>query len=218
MRFLVRSVDVELLEAGRDVLGQEVLDRIDLVVDVVLLALDVAGEAAHAVVGDDDVRLEALDQVVQGLQRRDHAAGSHVDVGAEGRDALLRMRFRVGVDGDVALVQVRDHRVGDHALGVRLVDHRFFRDQDRHRRALRIVVLAGAVADVGTADPGDVGKDLGQPVGVVLFADVRDVALGLVLGDGGANVVDVEAQRIGEVVYRSGARSVGKGGVSTYRY
>src|SRR3546814_4149877 len=59
--FLV-DVDVEHLEAGLDVLGQEVLDRIDLVVDVVILALDVAGEAEHAVVGDDDVRLEALDQ------------------------------------------------------------------------------------------------------------------------------------------------------------
>src|SRR3546814_4231790 len=36
-----------------------------LVVDVVLLALHVAGEAAHAVVHHHDVGLEALDQVVQ---------------------------------------------------------------------------------------------------------------------------------------------------------
>src|SRR3546814_2473297 len=60
--------------------------------------------------------------------------------------------------------------------------------------------MAGDVEDVGTDDLGDVGKDLGQPVGVVLFVDVLDVALALVLGDGVAHVVDVEAQRLGEVV------------------
>src|SRR3546814_4285706 len=53
----------------------------------------------------------------------------------------------VGVDGDVALVQVRDHGIGDHALGVGLVDHRLLGDQDRHRRALRVVVLARDVED-----------------------------------------------------------------------
>src|SRR5690606_23281463 len=113
---LLVDVDVQHLVARADVLGQVVLDRVDLVVDVVLAALDVAGEAAHAVVHDHDVGLEALDQVVQGLQRRDHAAGGDVDVGAEGRDAVVRVGFRVGVHGDVRLVQVRDHGVGDHAL------------------------------------------------------------------------------------------------------
>src|SRR3546814_2004938 len=34
----------------------------------------------------------------------------------------------------------------------------------------------------------------------LLFVDVLDVALALVLGDGVAHVVDVEAQRLGEVV------------------
>src|SRR5690606_25527792 len=67
--FLV-DVDVEHLVARADVLGQVVLDRIDLVVDVVLATLDVTGEAAHAVVHDHDVGLQRLDQVVQRLQRR----------------------------------------------------------------------------------------------------------------------------------------------------
>ncbi len=66
--FLV-DVHVEHLVARLDVLGQVVLDRVDAVVDVVLLALHVAGEAAHAVVHHHDVGLERLDQVVERLQR-----------------------------------------------------------------------------------------------------------------------------------------------------
>src|SRR5690606_36984222 len=68
------------------------------------------------------------------------------------------------------------------------------------RGALRVVVLARDVEDVGTDDLGDVGEDLRQPVGVVFLVDVFDVALALVLGDGVAHVVDVEAQGLGEVV------------------
>src|SRR5690606_15236014 len=129
--FLVH-VDVDHLVPTLDRLGQEVLDRVDLVVDVVLLALHVAGEAADAVVHHHDVRLEALDQVVQGLQRRDHATRGHVDVGAEGGDAVVRVRFRIGVHGDVRLVQVRHHGVGDDLLaGLLLVDHRLLGDEDR---------------------------------------------------------------------------------------
>src|SRR5690606_33166946 len=198
---LLVHVDVDHLVARTDVLGHVVLDRVDLVVDVVLLALDVAGEATHAVVHHHDVRLEALDQVVQRLQRRDHAAGGHVDVCTEGGDAVLRVRLRVGVHRDVALVQVRDHRVGDDFLAGRLlVDHRLLGDEDGHRGTLRVVVLAGHVEDVGADDAGHVGQDLGQAVGVVRLIDVLDVALALVLGDRIADVVDVEAQRLGEVV------------------
>ena len=198
---LLVHVDVHHLVALLDRLGQEVLDRVDLVVDVVLLALHVAGEAAHAVVHHHDVGLEGLDQVVQGLQRRDDAAGGHVDVGAEGGDAVVRVGFRIGVHGDVRLVQVRHHGVGDDLLARGLlVDHRLFGDQDRHRRTLGVVVLAGHVQDVGADDLGHVGQDLGQALGVVGLVDVLDVALALLFRDRVADVVDVEAQRLGEVV------------------
>jgi hypothetical protein len=73
-------------------------------------------------------------------------------------------------------------------------------NEDRHRRALRIVVLARDVEDVRADDFGDVGEDLREAIGVVRLVDVLDVALALVLGDRVANVLDVEAERLGQVV------------------
>jgi hypothetical protein len=64
-----------------------------------------------------------------------------------------------------------------------LVDHRLLGNEDGHRRALRIVVLAGDVEDVGADDLGHVGEDLGQAIGVVGLVDVLDVALALLFGD-----------------------------------
>jgi hypothetical protein len=120
------------------------------------------------------------------------------------------MGFRIGVDGDVALVQVRHHRhvfrvlahrARDDLLARRLlVDHRLLGNEDGDRRALRIVVLAGDVEDVGADDVGHVSEDLGQALGVVGLVDVLDVALALLLGDGVADVIDVETERLGEVV------------------
>jgi hypothetical protein len=53
-----------------------------------------------------------MDQIVQGPQRRDPPAGRDIDVGAEGADPGLRIALRVGVDRDVALVQMGDHGLG----------------------------------------------------------------------------------------------------------
>nr|CAF1795805.1 hypothetical protein NRS6120_04301 [Bacillus subtilis] len=101
----------------------------------------------------------------------------------------------------MAFVHVRDHGVGNQLLaGLLLVDHRLFGDQDGHRGTLRVVVLAGPVQDVGADDLGDIGQDLSQPVGVVLFIDVFNVTLTLLFGARVTHVIDVEAQRLGEVV------------------
>jgi hypothetical protein len=81
-----------------------------------------------------------------------------------------------------------------------LVDHRLLGDEDGHRGALRVVVLAGDVEDVGADDVRDLGQDLGQALGVEHLVDVLDVALALLLRHGVAHVVDVEAQGLGEVV------------------
>jgi hypothetical protein len=111
------------------------------------------------------------------------------------------MRFRIGMDGDVALVQMRDHGVGDDVpAGELLVDDRLLGNQDRDRGALRIVVLARDIEDVRADDVGHVREDLGQPVGVVLFIDVFDVAITLFRRHRIADIVDVEAERLGQVV------------------
>src|SRR5699024_5814304 len=87
-----------------------------------------------------------------------------------------------------------------HTLGLRLVDHRLLGNQDRHRGALRIVILARDVEDVGSNDLGHVGEDLGQPVGVVDLVDVFDITAPLAFGHGKADVIDVEGQGLGEIV------------------
>ncbi|AAW77410.1 hypothetical protein in CLP 5'region [Xanthomonas oryzae pv. oryzae KACC 10331] len=198
--FLI-DVDIDHLVARLHVLGEEVLDRIDLVVDVVLLPLHIAGKATDTVVHDHDVRFQRLDQIVQRLQRRDHATGCHIDVGTERGDAFLRVRFRICMDSDMTLVHVSNHGVGDQLpAGLLLVDHRFFGDQNRHRCTLRIVVLTCDIEDVGANDLGHIGQDLRQTISVVLLIDILDVALTLLFGTRITDVVDVEAQRLGEVV------------------
>ena len=206
---LLVDVDVDHLVPLLGVAGDEVLDGVDLVVDEVLAPLDVAREAAHAVVDDDDVGLEAVYEEVEGAQRRDAPAGGDVDVGAEGADAAVRVALGIGVDRDVALVEVRDHGLrqrprrldlarllaGDAARGDRLL-----RDEHGDARTLGLVVLAGDVENVGADHVGDLGQDLGQPLGVVGLVDVVDVLAPLRLRLRVADVVDVEAQGLGEVV------------------
>lgn len=186
------------------VVGEIVLDRVDLVVDEMLAPLDVAGEAADPIVDRDDVRVELVDQVVQGLQRGDHSAGGHIDVHAEGRDAVHRMDFRVGMHGDVALVQVRQDGVRQRARG--LFDlavgrsDRLLGDQDGHAGALGVVVLTRDVQDIGADDVDNIGKNLRQTLRVILFVDVLHVGLEVFGRLGVADVVDVEAQGLRQVV------------------
>ena len=70
------------------------------------------------------------------------------------------------MDGDVALVQMRDHGPGDH-VAAELLDHRVLGNEDGDAGALRVVVLARDVEDVRADDLGHVGEDIGQAVGIV---------------------------------------------------
>ncbi len=75
-----------------------------------------------------------------------------------------------------------------------------FGNQHRHRCALRIVILPRDVEDVGADDIGHFGEDIGQPLGVVSLVDVLDIFLLMLLAARIADVVDVEAQRLRQVV------------------
>ena len=112
---LLVDVHIDHLIAVLGVARQIVLDRADVVVDEVLAPADIAREAAHPVVHDDHVGLKGMDQIVQGTQRRDPSAGGDIDVSAEGADPGLRIALRIGVDRDVALVQMGDHGLGQGA-------------------------------------------------------------------------------------------------------
>ncbi len=114
------------------------------------------------------------------------------------------MAFRIGVDGDVALVQMTNHGIRQWPRCCRVRDRvildMLLGDQHGHRCALGVVVLTSNVEDIGADDVGHVGQNRGQPFGVVGLVDVGDVRGALLGRVGVADIVDVEAQRFGEVV------------------
>ena len=73
-------------------------------------------------------------------------------------------------------------------------------DEEGDGRALRIVVLLGDMQHVRADHLGQLFHDAGQAFGVVLLVDVLDVVALLALGFCVADVVDVEGQRLGQVV------------------
>ena len=106
--------------------------------------------------------------------------------------------------GDVALVEVRKDGFGQRAR--RLLDltvswrHWLFGDQNRHAGALWLVILAGDVEYVCANDVYNIGQNLCKPLGVVFFIDVLHICLLVFRRLGIADVVDVEAQGLGQVV------------------
>ena len=107
---------------------------------------------------------------------------------------MVRVSFRVGVNRDVALVEMRDHRLlvrpSDGLLG----------DQHGHAGTLRFVILPRHIEDVRADDVRDLGQNRGQPLGVVGLIDVLDVLLLLRRRPCVADVVDIERQALGQVV------------------
>ncbi|MNN54208.1 hypothetical protein D3C81_1690080 [compost metagenome] len=51
------------------VLGHKVLNRIDLMIDKMLHAVDITGETAHAIVHGDNIGFQLMDEIVQRIQR-----------------------------------------------------------------------------------------------------------------------------------------------------
>ena len=116
--------------------SEVILNRIDAMIDKQLLAVHIPRKAANAVVESDDVRIEAVQEVIERIERRNAAARRHVDIGPKGHDTLLRMAFGIGMDRQVALIEMADD--------VGIVDL-FLRNEDGNAGALRIVILAGHV-------------------------------------------------------------------------
>ena len=173
----------------------KVLNGRHMVIHEQLFALDIAGKAAHAVVHGDDIRIERADEVIERRQRRDLTAGGNVNIHAEGGKAGIRMVLRVGMHGNVALIEVCND-------GIRLKGrlHVLLRDEKGYRGALRVVILLGNVQHMRTDHLGYPLENAGQSFGVVLLVDVLDVVALLALGFCVADVVDVEGQRLGQVV------------------
>src|SRR5690606_1667469 len=118
--------------------------------------------------------------------RRDQATGRHIDVGTEGADAIVGVALGIGVDGNVALVQVRDDGVWQRARGFLVVGFAvgqlMLGNQHGDRGPVRLVVLARDVEDVGANDLDHIGKDLGQTFGVVHLVDIINIGFTLFFG------------------------------------
>jgi lysine 2,3-aminomutase len=173
-------------------------------IDKVLFPRYVTGKATHPVIDADQVGLEAVNQIVKGLEWRNAPTGRYVDIDSEGADAMIRMTVWVGVDGDMALVEMADHRIGQRAgrfgVGNALRGDGFLRNQHGDTGTAWFVVLAGDIQDIGADDFGDLLQNPGQPLGVVSFIKIGDVALLLFRGRGIANIIAVKAEGLGEVV------------------
>ena len=188
--FLI-DVDVDHIVAVARGRGDIILDGIDAVVDEQFLAVHIAREATDAVIEGDDIRIKAVEEIIQGVERRNAAARRHVDIGPESHDTLLGMAFGIGMDGQMALVEMTNH------IGI---VYFFFGNEDGNTGPLGVIILAGDVEDVGADDVRHVAQDFCQPVGIVLFIDVFDVLTARFVADGITNIIHVEAQGLGQVV------------------
>ncbi len=117
--------------------GDVVLYGRDVMVDKQLLSVHVARKAAHPVIHGDDVRVKAAYQKIQRIERRDDAAGGHVDIHAEGGDARLGMVFRIRMHRNMAFVQMRHNRFA--ALSE--AGYRPLGNKQRGAGPLRLIVL-----------------------------------------------------------------------------
>ena len=157
------------------------------------VSVDIAGESPNAVIHGDDVRVKRADEVIEGGKRCDCAAGCDVNVHTEGCKAGFRMIFRIGMDGNMAFVQMGK-------LGFADRDHRFLGNQDGDRGALRVIILTGNVQNLCADHVGQGGQDFSQSFGIVLFIDIGDVVPLFPRGFGVADIIDVKAQCFGQVV------------------
>ena len=105
------------------------------------------------------------------------------------------MVFRIGMHGNMALVEVRDN-------GIRLERglHVLLRDEKGYGGALRVVILLGNVQHMRTDHLGHPLENAGQSFGVVLLVDIFDVVTLFALGLCIADIINVEGQRLGQVV------------------
>ena len=202
---LLVHVHVDHLIGVLGVFGQEVLDRIDVVINVVLGAVQIPGHAPHPVVDGDDIGVEAVNQVVQGTQRRNHPAGGYIHIHPEGGNAVIRMGFRIGVHRHMALVQMRHHGIRQRTRGflipVGTVRRRLMlSDQHGHTGALGIVILTSHVEHVGTDDLGHIGENLGEPLGIIQLVNILNVLLAMLFRLRIGDIENIETQGFGQVV------------------
>ena len=112
--------------------------------------------------------------------------------------------LRIGVHGQVALVQVRyrgtPRRSGRLAVVDAVRHRRLLGHQHRDAGSRRLEVGLGNMQHVGPDEACQPAQNAGQAGGAVFLVDVVQVGLDVGGGARVADIVDVEAQRLGQVV------------------
>ena len=127
-------------------------------------------------------------------------------IGAKGRNAAVRAVLRIGMHGDVAVVEAHHHGFGQRSGPG---DSEFDRcsaaiassgDQDRDAGTMGIAILMRNIQNIGADDVGDVAQVFGHPRGAASLVDMADILALLRRRGRIVDVVDIEAQRLRQVI------------------
>ena len=136
-------------------IGNIVLDRVNRMIDVDFLSFYIASKAPYLIVQGDNIGVEGIDQIVERIKRRNLTTSGYVDISSEGTYASIRVAFRIGMNGQVRLIQM-----GYHIARIRNF-HRFLGDEDGYRGPLRIIVLLRCIQDISTDNLRHMFQNLG---------------------------------------------------------
>ena len=118
-----------------------VLDRVDAMININFLARYVTCKATNMVVQCEDIRIKALNQIIKCFKRRNLTTCRYFNIGTERTNPFVRMAFRISMYSKVRFIKMHDYIFFFNFL---------FRNQNRNRRTLRVVVLFRYVKDVST--------------------------------------------------------------------
>ena len=202
--FLIH-IHVDHLISVLGIFRQEVLDRIDIVINVVLGAIQITSHSTHPVIHGDNIGIEAVDQVVQRTQRGDHPTGRHVHIYSKSGDTIIRVRLWIGMYRHMALIQVSNDRLWQRP-------RRFFvpvssngwcfmlSNQHGHAGTLRLIILAGYIQNVGANDFGYVGENLGETLRVIQLVNIFDIFLTVLFCLCVSDIKNIKTQGFGQVI------------------
>jgi len=97
-------IDIHHVIPAQRLLCDIILNGFDPVIHKKLFAVHGPRKSPDTVIHCYDIRIKGTDQIVQGGQWGNLAAGSHVDIDTERGKAGLRMVFRISVDRHMALI------------------------------------------------------------------------------------------------------------------
>lgn len=201
------NIDIDSVVSGKGRLVDIILNGRNIVVDEELFAQHITGETADAVVDGDDIGIEAGDQIIQGIKRRDSTAGGYVYIHTESGDRVVGVILGEGVYRHMALIKVSVYHLGSIgknaqiAGGVdRILIQLLFSDEDIYGSALGLIILFGNIKYAGTDHFGNVAEYFGKTFGVILLVDILDIVLLFFLSLSVANVVDIKTEGFSEII------------------